>query len=146
MPFSSYNLLPDLVKAVKAMGFTSFTPIQVRSIPPALEGKDVLGSAMTGSGKTVAFVLPLLQKLISQRAEPRPPSGVRALVLVPTRELAAQVETAVRDLARFTDIRCVLVIGARASTTRPKPCARARRSSWPRRAGSWTTTARGPYG
>ncbi len=114
MPFSTYNLLPDLVKAVKAMGFTSFMPIQTQAIPPGLEGKDILGSAQTGSGKTVAFVLPLLQKLLSEKAPAASPgakSSVRALILVPTRELAAQVETAVRDLARFTPVKCVLIIG-----------------------------------
>jgi len=113
MPFSTYNLLPDLVKAVKAMGFTSFMPIQAQAIPPGLEGKDILGSAQTGSGKTVAFVLPLLQKLLNEKAHAQPgaKSSVRALILVPTRELAAQVETAVRDLARFTPVKCVLIIG-----------------------------------
>jgi len=93
------------------MGFASFMPIQVRAVPPGLEGKDVLGSAMTGSGKTVAFVLPILQRLLQERGPGGRVAGVRALVLVPTRELAAQVETAVRDLARFTQARCVLVIG-----------------------------------
>ncbi|MFA6002774.1 MAG: DEAD/DEAH box helicase [Elusimicrobiota bacterium] len=111
MPFSSYNLLPDLIKAIKAMGFTSFTPIQTRALPPALEGKDVLGSAMTGSGKTVAFVLPLLQKLMTTPRKPDAVNSPRAVVMVPTRELAAQVETAVRDLARFTEVRCALLIG-----------------------------------
>jgi ATP-dependent RNA helicase RhlE len=106
MPFSNYNLLPQLLQGIKAMGFTSFTPIQTQAVPPAIEGKDVLGSAMTGSGKTVAFILPVLQRLLKDRKP-----GVRAIVLVPTRELAAQVETAVRDLARFSEIKCVLVIG-----------------------------------
>ncbi|MDD5657693.1 MAG: DEAD/DEAH box helicase [Elusimicrobia bacterium] len=106
MPFAQYNLLPELLNGIKAMGFKSFTPIQVQAVPPALEGRDVLGSAMTGSGKTVAFVLPLLQRLLKDRQP-----GVRALVLVPTRELAAQVETATRDLARFSEVKCALIIG-----------------------------------
>ena len=115
-PFAGFGLIPDLLKAVRAMGFSTPTPIQERSLPPALKGQDVLGSAMTGSGKTAAFVLPLLQRLFQERAAtgkgaaPRRPC-VRALVLVPTRELAAQVESAVRDLARNTPARCVLVIG-----------------------------------
>jgi len=119
-PFAGFGLLPELVQAVKALGFEVPTPIQVQALPPALAGRDVLGSAMTGSGKTAAFVLPLLQRLIKARLAKRPvPSGkpaagghvVRALVLVPTRELAAQVEAAVRDLSRFSQARCVLVIG-----------------------------------
>ncbi|MBI3553743.1 MAG: DEAD/DEAH box helicase [Elusimicrobia bacterium] len=113
MPFTQFDLLPDLNKAVKAMGFTSPTPVQIQGIPPALEGKDVLGSAQTGSGKTVAFVLPLLQKLLKERhanhAHMAP--SVKAVIMVPTRELAAQVETAVRDLARFSPMQCVQIIG-----------------------------------
>jgi ATP-dependent RNA helicase RhlE len=113
--------LPELVQAVKALGYEEPTPIQAQALPLALEGKDVLGSAMTGSGKTAAFVLPLLQKLIKSRQAKRPAAHagkgpaaahpVRALVLVPTRELASQVEAAVRDLSRFSQARCVLVIG-----------------------------------
>ena len=114
MTLTEFNLLPDLLKAVKAMGFTAYMPIQMRAIPPALEGKDVLGSAQTGSGKTLAFVLPILQKLnLLKQSDPvnAAKPAVRAVILVPTRELAAQVETAVRDLARFTPVKCVLVIG-----------------------------------
>ena len=116
MPFSQFDLPPDLHKAVRAMGFATPTPIQVQAIPPAMEGKDVLGSAQTGSGKTAAFVLPMLQKLLGERqSRPQPQSGgakvVKALILVPTRELAAQVETAVRDLARFSPVQCALLIG-----------------------------------
>ena len=105
---------------MQALGFTEPTPIQAQALPMALKGKDVLGSAMTGSGKTMAFVLPLLQKLIlSRRARPAAQPGrgqvtehpVRALVLVPTRELATQVEEAVRQFSRFTQARCVLIIG-----------------------------------
>ena len=113
MPFSQFDLLPDLQKAVAAMGFTAPTPIQVQAIPPGLEGKDVLGSAQTGSGKTVAFAIPVLQKLLTKRSQEagggRVP--VRAMILVPTRELAAQVETAFRDLSRFSPASCVLLIG-----------------------------------
>ncbi len=113
MPFLQFDLLPDLNKAVKAMGFTTPTPIQVQAIPHALEGKDVLGSAQTGSGKTVAFVLPILQRLLKERAEDhaRKEPSVKAIIMVPTRELAAQVETAVRDLARFSPVKCALIIG-----------------------------------
>jgi ATP-dependent RNA helicase RhlE len=87
------------------MGYTEPTPIQLRVIPLVLEGKDVIGSAQTGTGKTAAFALPILCQL--GRHEP----GPRVLVLEPTRELAAQVETAIRDFARFTDLRVAVVFG-----------------------------------
>src|SRR5262245_43098772 len=81
LPFSSLPLHPDLLRAIKEMGFVRPTPIQAEAIPPALAGQDVLACAETGSGKTAAFLLPLLHRLL---ASPRGKSG--ALVLVPTRE------------------------------------------------------------
>src|SRR6202521_4740149 len=104
MPFSSFGLHPDLLKGVKEMGFTRPTPIQADSIPPALEGRDVLACAMTGSGKTAAFVLPILHKLID-----RPRGTTRALVLTPTRELAAQILESINDLAVHTPISAASV-------------------------------------
>jgi len=86
------------------MGYTEPTPIQLRSIPPALEGRDLIASAQTGTGKTAAFALPTLQKLASH-------GRCRCLVLEPTRELAMQVETAMRDFARFTNLRVGCVFG-----------------------------------
>lgn len=100
---------PDLVKAVTEMGFESPTPIQEQAIPPGLEGKDILGSAQTGSGKTVAFSLPLLNRLISQ---PRKRGkGVRAVILVPVRELAVQVEAALTSCGQFTKLKATLIMG-----------------------------------
>ena len=87
------------------MGYTEPTPIQVRGIPVMMKGRDLIGSAQTGTGKTAAFALPILTKL----AKPAP--GPRALVLEPTRELAAQVETAFRDMARFTRLDIGVVYG-----------------------------------
>ncbi|MFH1725960.1 MAG: DEAD/DEAH box helicase [Elusimicrobiota bacterium] len=110
MPFSLFNIHPNLVKAVRAMGFKKPTPIQDKAIPPALKGADVLGSAQTGSGKTVAFGLPLLHRLLADEHK-RPAKEVRALILAPVRELAAQVEATLRDCARFTRLRFALVIG-----------------------------------
>jgi ATP-dependent RNA helicase RhlE len=89
---------------VRAAGYSDPTPIQLRAIPLILEGRDLIGSAQTGTGKTAAFALPLISRL-GQRG------NLRALVLEPTRELAAQVETAIRDYARFTDLRTVVVFG-----------------------------------
>ncbi|MBI5388101.1 MAG: DEAD/DEAH box helicase [Verrucomicrobia bacterium] len=87
------------------MGYTEPTPIQLRAIPLVLEGRDVIGSAQTGTGKTAAFALPIITKLGEHAPSPR------ALILEPTRELAAQVETAFRDLARFTNLRVTVVYG-----------------------------------
>jgi superfamily II DNA/RNA helicase len=98
MPFSSLGLSPALLHAVSTRGYLAPTPIQTAAIPAILQGRDVLGSAQTGSGKTAAFVLPLLQQLLPGPHEK--PRRVRALVLVPTRELAAQVGETVRSLAQ----------------------------------------------
>jgi len=101
MPFSSLGLSPALLRALSARSYTTPTPVQAAAIPAALQGRDVLGSAQTGSGKTVAFALPLLQHLAQVPAEK--PRRARALVLVPTRELAAQVGEEFRSLAQHLD-------------------------------------------
>jgi ATP-dependent RNA helicase RhlE len=103
--FNKFGLSPAVLEGVKAMGFTEPTPIQLRAIPLLLQGKDVIGSAQTGTGKTAAFALPILSKLDKHSPEPR------VLVLEPTRELAAQVETAFRDFARFTELRMAVIFG-----------------------------------
>jgi ATP-dependent RNA helicase RhlE len=106
MSFSSFNLHPSLLKGVAGLGFTAPTPIQRDGIPPALEGRDVLACAMTGSGKTAAFALPILNRLIGQKR------GVtRALVLAPTRELAAQIVDHFNDLGRHAGIKAAAVYG-----------------------------------
>ena len=106
MPFSSFGLHPDLVRGIRELGFTRPTPIQEQAIPPALEGKDVLACAMTGSGKTAAFVLPILQRLM-----PKKRGTTRALVLTPTRELAAQIEQHFSQLAMHTPISAAAIFG-----------------------------------
>ncbi len=98
MPFSSLGLSSALLRALSGKAYSSPTPIQVAAIPAALQGRDVLGLAQTGSGKTVAFALPLLQQLA--QAAPQSPRRLRALVLVPTRELSAQVGEEIRTLAQ----------------------------------------------
>src|SRR5947207_2496997 len=105
MSFTKFGLSPAMLEGVKAMGYVDPTPIQLRAIPLILGGQDVIGSAQTGTGKTAAFALPILTKLVHH--DPR----TRVLVLEPTRELAAQVETAVRDFARFTNLRVAVVFG-----------------------------------
>jgi ATP-dependent RNA helicase RhlE len=101
VPFSSLALHPDLLRGLKELGFPRPTPIQADAIPPALAGRDVLACASTGSGKTAAFLLPILHALI-----PRQRGTTRALVLTPTRELAAQI-----DLAVHTPITAAAVFG-----------------------------------
>ena len=106
MPFSTLKIHPDLLRGLKDLGFTRPTAIQADAIPPALEGKDVLACAMTGSGKTAAFLLPILHRLIGQ-----PRGTTRALVITPTRELAAQIVGDLNDLAVHTPITAAAVFG-----------------------------------
>ena len=105
MPFASLGLPAALLRGVRAAGYQTPTPVQARAIPLVLEGVDVVAAAQTGSGKTAAFVLPILAQLLDR------PRALRALVLAPTRELAAQIETAARDLARFTKLKVGVVHG-----------------------------------
>src|ERR1700749_3738041 len=105
MPFKALNLSESVLRGVQAAGYTDPTPIQLRAIPVVLGGGDLIASAQTGPGKTADFALPVLSRL-GKHAQPP-----RVLVLEPTRELAAQVETAFRDFARFTDLRTVAIFG-----------------------------------
>src|SRR4029079_11285715 len=110
MSFVALNLSDTLLRAVREAEYHTATPIQPEAIPPILDGRDVLGCAQTGTGKTAAFALPILQRLSSQK----PPPGsrpVRALVLAPTRELAAQIATSFRTYGRFTGLRQAVVFG-----------------------------------
>ena len=106
MPFGKLGLTQPILDGVKAAGYTDPTPIQARAIPLVLSGRDVIGSAQTGTGKTAAFALPILSQLVSHKD-----GGPRALILEPTRELAAQVETSFRDYSRFTDLKTTVVFG-----------------------------------
>ena len=106
MPFSSFPLHPDLLKGVKELGFTRPTPIQEQAIPPAAEGKDILACAMTGSGKTAAFLLPILHRLIG-----KPRGTTRVLILTPTRELAAQIHQHLEQLSVHTPVTGAAVFG-----------------------------------
>ncbi|MFN7139081.1 MAG: DEAD/DEAH box helicase [Limisphaerales bacterium] len=105
MSFTNLGLSAPLVQGVKAMGYVDPTPIQLRAIPLILSGRDVIGSAQTGTGKTAAFALPILSKLGEHQPAPR------VLILEPTRELAAQVETAIRDFSRFTNLKVAVIFG-----------------------------------
>ena len=106
MPFGSLKLHPDLLRGVKELGFVRPTPIQADAIPPAVAGRDVLACAMTGSGKTAAFLLPVLNRLLT-----RPRGITRALIVTPTRELAAQVLKELEDLAVHTPLTGAAIFG-----------------------------------
>ena len=105
--FDRFGLAPELRRAIAAAGFAEPRPIQAETIPAALAGRDVLGLAQTGTGKTAAFSLPLLQRLLGGAAGADP----RALVLAPTRELAAQIDKDVRSLAAYTRLRTLTIYG-----------------------------------
>jgi ATP-dependent RNA helicase RhlE len=106
MTFSAFSLDSRIMRGVDELGFTEPTPIQKDAIPPGLDGKDVLACAMTGSGKTAAFLLPILQRLVGS-----PRRGIRALIVTPTRELCAQIHESVRELGRHTGIASASVYG-----------------------------------
>ncbi|XP_061973165.1 DEAD-box ATP-dependent RNA helicase 28 isoform X2 [Populus nigra] len=106
--FMELNLSRPLLRACEALGYTKPTPIQAACIPLALTGRDICGSAITGSGKTAAFALPTLERLLFR---PKRILAIRVLILTPTRELAVQVHSMIEKIAQFTDIRCCLVVG-----------------------------------
>ncbi len=107
MQFNQMNLDASLGKAISDLGFSEPTPIQKAAIPPAAEGRDVIACAMTGSGKTAAFALPILQRLLASDRR----KGIRALVVTPTRELALQVNEHIAALGKNTPIRSTTVFG-----------------------------------
>jgi len=108
--FTELNLDPHLLRALEEEGYETPTPIQSKAIPPVLEGKDLLGIAQTGTGKTAAFALPILQRL-SEAGHAREPRTARALVLAPTRELAIQVEESFRNYGRHLPLRSTCIFG-----------------------------------
>src|SRR5262245_20831909 len=106
MPFTGLGLDGALLRAIRELGFTRPTPVQQDAIPPALAGRDVLACAMTGSAKTAAFLLPIMQRLLGTRR-----GTTRALVLTPTRELAAQIDAHLAELAVHTPLSGAAVFG-----------------------------------
>ena len=111
--FADLHLIPELLRAVEEQGYTEPTPIQAQAIPLVLEGRDVMGGAQTGTGKTAGFTLPLLQRLARHANTSASPARhpVRALILAPTRELAAQIEESVRTYGKHLDLRVTVVFG-----------------------------------
>ena len=112
-PYSQLPLAPSLAKAVADMGYENMTPIQEQAIPVVLTGRDVMGAAQTGTGKTAAFSLPLLHRMLKHENSSTSPARhpVRALVLLPTRELADQVAQQIELFAKYTQLRSTVVFG-----------------------------------
>ena len=113
MAFAQLQLAAPLSRAIAEMGYETMTPIQAQAIPVVLQGHDVMGAAQTGTGKTAAFALPLLQRMLKHESNSTSPARhpVRALVLLPTRELADQVAQAIKDYAKYTLLRSAVVFG-----------------------------------
>ena len=107
MSFSSLGLSPKLLQSIADAGYTTPTPIQSAAIPRVLDGRDLIGIAQTGTGKTAAFVLPLLERILAKPQSRSP----RALIVAPTRELALQIDEQVRILGRQSNVRCATVFG-----------------------------------
>src|SRR3569832_2943748 len=106
MSFDQFHLNPQIRAGISALGFTPPTPIQQQAIPKVMEGRDVLGLAQTGTGKTAAFVLPILQRLSTG-----PRGRIRALIVAPTRELAEQIAVSIANMGRQTGLHAVTVYG-----------------------------------
>ncbi len=109
MPFTTLGLSDPLVRGVRASGYTSPTEVQAQAIPAVLKGEDIIGCAQTGTGKTAAFVLPILHRICG--AEPAKKRAIRSLILTPTRELAVQIEQSIREYGRFMGVRTLAVYG-----------------------------------
>lgn len=111
--FEDFGLSPDILKALSEQGYTHPTPIQAQAIPIVLQGRDVMGAAQTGTGKTAGFALPIIQLLLAQASSSMSPARhpVRALILTPTRELADQVAENIKAYSRFTPLRSAVVFG-----------------------------------
>ncbi len=109
MPFKRFGLSDPLVQGILATGYTAPTEIQSQAIPAAIKGSDIIGCAQTGTGKTAAFVLPILDRLSHERTGRK--RAVRSLILTPTRELAVQIERSILGYGRFTDLKALAVYG-----------------------------------
>lgn len=105
--FQQFNLEPRIMSGVQALGYQTPTPIQLQAIPPAMQGRNVMGLAQTGTGKTAAFVLPILQRLLTTGGR----GYVRALILAPTRELAEQIDDVIQSLGKNTGLRSITIYG-----------------------------------
>lgn len=110
MNFKDFGLIEPIMQAIKEAGYETPTAIQSSAIPPALKGRDILGCAQTGTGKTVAFAFPIIQKLVSEDMG-NSPKKIRTLILTPTRELAIQIRDTFRIFGKYTPLKCSVVLG-----------------------------------
>ena len=111
MTFNELNIIEPILKALQDQGYTQPTPIQEQSIPILLQGKDLLASAQTGTGKTAAFAIPILQHLAQDRSRTTHPRQIKALIVTPTRELAIQIEESFTAYGKFTDVKNMVIFG-----------------------------------
>lgn len=111
MKFEELNLIEPLLKALKAEGYETPTPIQQKAIPIVLEKKDLLGCAQTGTGKTAAFAIPILQRLYTEAGDEKGRKTIKTLILTPTRELAIQIEESFKAYGKYTNTACAVIFG-----------------------------------
>ncbi|EGA70554.1 putative ATP-dependent RNA helicase [Vibrio sinaloensis DSM 21326] len=119
MSFASQNFSPEIVKALTECGYEKLTPVQQKAIPFARKGHDILANAQTGTGKTAAFALPIVQNILDN-AKPRQRHQARAVILAPTRELAAQIATNIQDYTKYTEIKTVAIYGGAKMSSQQK--------------------------
>ncbi|SEB98585.1 ATP-dependent RNA helicase RhlE [Paenibacillus sp. GP183] len=111
MTFNDLNIIPSILKALSKENYTTPTPIQEQAIPAVLAGRDLLGCAQTGTGKTAAFAVPIIQLLSQQQSKPNTGRSIRSLILTPTRELALQIFDNIGAYSQYTDLRCSAIVG-----------------------------------
>lgn len=111
MTFNDLNITPAILKALAKENYTKPTPIQEQAIPAVLAGRDLLGCAQTGTGKTAAFAVPIIQLLSEQQGRPNTQRRVRSLILTPTRELALQISDNIVAYSQYTQLRCTAIVG-----------------------------------
>lgn len=111
MTFKEIGLIEPILKALDALGYTNPTPIQKQSIPILLKGKDLLGCAQTGTGKTAAFAIPILQHMFNKKQHEKGKRRIKALVVTPTRELAIQIEESFREYGKYTKLYNTVIFG-----------------------------------
>jgi len=113
LKFTEFNLHPSLQEGIESLGFENATPIQIQAIPVILEGRDLIGSAQTGTGKTAAFLIPIIQQILTHKSG----KSIQAMVIVPTRELAMQIDQQMEGIAYFTGLSSMAIYGGGDGTT-----------------------------
>jgi len=120
MTFDDLNVIPTILKALHKENYTAPTPIQEQAIPAVLAGRDFLGCAQTGTGKTAAFAVPIIQLLSEQQSGPHTQRRIRSLILTPTRELALQISDNIQAYSQFTRLRCLAIVGGVSQVTQER--------------------------